>query len=109
MKTSEALKIVKKFVADSIGTCYVSDKQQFICIAAHVAERKGKIGYVDENKITKIIADRLYPYETLTDWLMSNKALEPVFELDDETRNRLQAHRHEWLDMMIAEFEAKGD
>lgn len=109
MQTSKALKIVKKFVADSVDKYYVSGKQQFICIAAQVAKDTGKIEYKDENKITKIIADRLYPYETITDWLIGNKALDPAFELDKETRNRLQKHRHAWLDMMIAEFEAKGD
>lgn len=47
----------------------------------------------------QVIAERLYPYDNLASWLRYEGV-----PLEDLTNERLQKHRHEWLDMLIAEF-----
>lgn len=51
-----------------------------------------------------IIKDRLKGHSVLDQWLQANGV-----KNRDITFDRVQAHRHAWLDLLIAEFEAKGD
>jgi len=52
-----------------------------------------------------IVMSRLSGAVTLDTWLITHAGI----QVDDMTPARMQAHRHAWLDLLIAEFQAKGD
>lgn len=51
----------------------------------------------------EIVMLRLSPHSTLTDWLYGQGV-----DMDVAPISALQAHRHAWLDRLIAEFDAKA-
>jgi len=55
--------------------------------------------------LTRVITHRIFPQYTLNSWLERAAGI-PEYQL---TSPRVQAHRHSWLEMLIAEYEAKGD
>jgi hypothetical protein len=113
MKTSEVLKHAKRYLAKSYaGTYnYVHDtyNEKFICIAIMTAATQTKrIPVKDIERCKDMIESRLEGADTLEGWL-NYKGYLPTCSLDTDTRNRIQQHRHAWLDLLIAEFESKGD
>lgn len=105
MKTSKVLRIAKKFVGTSFHDSFRQGKEKFICCAISGAAEEGRIPRRDSERVQDIVEKRLSGHTTLEGWLAS-KGIIPV---TDQDRTRIQQHRHAWLDMMIAEFEAKGD
>jgi len=95
MKTSELLIRAKKHLSDGI-----SYKTPYICFAIGrtVAAARHK------DALRKLIMRRLEGEGSLEFWLLSKGVSRREF-----TRERVQAHRHAWVDMLIAEFQAKGD
>lgn len=112
MKTSEVLKHAKQRLAEKHTDRYDSSREgrdKFICIAIMNAERNVKhITVEDARRCKKMIESRLEGNDTLEGWLCSKNCL-PDDGWTDEHKDRIQQHRHAWLDMLIAEFEAKGD
>ena len=110
MKTSEVLKLAKpllrkRFMNPSMGMY----KARFICHAISLAACKRFITNDDYVRVRNIVEERLGRHDTLEGWLESKGVISRKHVLTDEDRDHIQAHRHAWMDLMIAEFEAKGD
>jgi hypothetical protein len=111
MKTSEVFTRAKQHLAkDYDETCNIPRKEKFICIALITAAANCKrITEEDVKRCTGIVESRLEGAYTMEGWL-NNQGCVPEYELCDRTtKDRIQAHRHAWVDMLIAEFKAKGD
>ena len=116
MKTSVALKIVKKHVAvdaDGCANCWQDGAmQRYICHAAERATGRGGISHKASVKITKHIEGLLMPHSSLETWLDRGGFIDPGFRGNYGIRaylNKMQATRHAWIDNMIKEFQSKGD
>ena len=116
MKTSVALKIVKKHVAVDADGCLKSwqmgTPERYICHAAGQAYELNEISHKAKMKITKHINGLLMPHSSLEMWLNSGCFIGPLFKERYGTRaylNKMQATRHAWIDNMIKEFQSKGD
>jgi hypothetical protein len=111
MKTSEVFKQAKQHLAkDCDEARYGYDKEKFICIAITTAAANcRRITDADVKRCTEIVESRIGKPYTMEGWLES-KGCVPEYELRDRTtKDRIQAHRRAWINMLIAEFEAKGD
>jgi hypothetical protein len=111
MKTSEVFKKVKENLAkDFKETCNSPTKEKFICIAITTAAAYTKrMTNGDIERCTGIVESRLEHDYTMEGWLESKGCVNNYFLCDRATKDRIQAHRHAWVDMLIAEFKAKGD
>lgn len=115
MKTSEVLKHAKRHLATTHDEKYdyikKAGKEKFICIAIMTAATVTKrITVSDIDRCRKMIESRLEGFDALEGWLQYKGHLPMEWGLVDRaTRDRIQQHRHAWLDMLIAEFKAKGD
>ena len=111
MKTSEVFTRAKQHLANDLHEAYNhSGKEKFICIAITTAAAHSKrITKEDVERCTEVVESRLKGAYTLEGWL-NDWGCVPAHELCDRTtKDRIQAHRHAWVDMLIAEFESKGD
>jgi hypothetical protein len=112
MKTSEVFKRAKRCLAmDYSETCNTPTKEKFICIAITTAAAYTKrMTSRDIERCTGIVESRLEYAATLGGWLADRGCVARDYYLTERTtKDRIQAHRHAWLDSLIAEFEAKGD
>jgi hypothetical protein len=111
MKTSEVFKRAKQHLAnDFTEVCNSSSKEKFICIAITTASAYSKrITDKDVKRCRDIVESRLEHTYTLEGWLESKGCLNSYFLCDRATKDRIQEHRHAWLDALIAEFASKGD
>jgi hypothetical protein len=78
----------------SPSTCL--DKFRYICNALDSTKSNAK------EAAKAVIGSRLMPERFLYTWLMTKG-----IDADDYPPECLQAHRHAWLDMLIAEFEGE--
>jgi hypothetical protein len=112
MKTSEVFKQAKQHLAKDFKETlngYRHDKEKFICIALITAAANCKrITEEDVKRCTAIVESRIDTY-TLEGWLVDRGCIPDAFLNDHNILDRIQAHRHAWLDLLIAEFEAQGD
>jgi hypothetical protein len=110
MKTSEVFKRAKQHLAkDYNETRSGSGKEKFICIALITAAANCKrITEADVERCDGIVGSRIDTY-TLEGWLVNRGCISEKFLNDHNILDRIQEHRHAWLDQMIAEFKAKGD
>jgi hypothetical protein len=111
MKTSEVFKRAKQRLAmDYSETCNTPTKEKFICLSISIAAAHCKrMTVADVKRCEDVIKSRMGGVYTLEGWL-AGRGCVPEYELCDlATKDRIQAHRHAWLDSLIAEFEAKGD
>ena len=111
MKTSEVFKQAKQHLAkDFEETRNTPSKEKFICIAITTAAAHCKrITNEDVERCEDVVKLRMDGEYTLEGWL-AGRGCVPEYELCDlTTKDRIQAYRHAWLDLLIAEFEAKGD
>lgn len=110
MKTSEALKHAKRYLAETYAdTCNAPCKEKFICIAIMTAEAATKrITVKDVKRCKDMIESRLEGCDTLEGWLQYKGHL-PMGGWTHADKDRVQQHRHAWLDMLITEFKSKGD
>lgn len=115
MKTSEVLKHAKRYLATAYNERYdyikKEGQEKFICIAIMTAASHTKrITKDDIDRCRLMIEKRLGGNETIETWLQDRGFLPFQWGLvDHATKDRIQQHRHAWLDMLIAEFKAKGD
>ena len=110
MKTSEVFTRAKQHLAKDFTEMCNTGKVKFICIAITTAAAYTKrMTVADVKRCTKIVASRLEHDYTMEGWLESRGCLNSYFLCDRATKDRIQAHRHAWLDLLIAEFESKGD
>jgi hypothetical protein len=111
MKTSEVFKRAKQRLAmDYSETCNTPTKEKFICIAITTAAAYTKrMTSRDIERCEGIVKSRMDGAYTMEGWLVDLGCI-PEYELCYRAiKDRIQAHRHAWLDSLIAEFEAKGD
>jgi hypothetical protein len=111
MKTSEVFKRAKEHLAKNIQeTRDHSGKQKFICLALTTAAAHSKrVTDEDVKRCDEIIESRMDRAYTMESWLAERGYVPYYFALDRTTKDLIQAHRHAWLDLLIAEFESKGD
>jgi hypothetical protein len=115
MKTSTVLKHAKRYLATTYKNSYdyvnQEGQEKFICIAIMTAASHNKrISDKDVERCRKMIASRLEGNDSLEGWLMHKGCIHEEFLLFDRaTKDRIQQHRHAWLDMLITEFKSKGD
>lgn len=69
-------------------------RERFICFALAMAR------HAASDDASRIVGDRLGRSYSLGGWLKTHGVEEREITLD-----RLQAHRHAWLDLLIKEFE----
>lgn len=113
MKTSEVLKHAKRYLATAYNERYdyikKEGQEKFICIAIMTAAAATKrITVKDVDRCRLMIESRLEGCDTLEGWLVSKGCI-PSNGWTHADKDRVQQHRHAWLDMLIAEFKAKGD
>jgi hypothetical protein len=110
MKTSEVFTRAKQHLAkDFEETRNRPRKEKFICIALITAAANcERITEGDRIRCTAIVESRIDTY-TLEGWLVNRGCIPEQFLNDHNTLDRIQEHRHAWIDMLIAEFKAKGD
>jgi hypothetical protein len=110
MKTSVVFARAKQRLAkDFKETLNGSGKEKFICIAITVAAAHCKrVTDGDAERCEGIVGSRIDTY-TLEGWLVDRGCIPGEFLNDPNILDRIQAHRHAWLDLLIAEFEAQGD
>lgn len=109
MKTSAVFKRAKQQLATTYKDIDSCTQEQFICIAlVKAAGRTKRITDKDLERCEDILASRLGGAYTLEVWLV-NKGCIPSNGWTTADKDRIQQHRHAWLDMLIAEFEAQGD
>ena len=70
-----------------------------ICVALTCAYDKRKITVKVRERCQEIIAQRIDRLSTFESWLIC-KGIKNT----ELTRQRMQAHRHAWLDLLIKEF-----
>ena len=111
MKTSEVFTHAKQHLAkDYAETCNSPTKEKFICIAITTAAAYTKrMTSGDIERCTGIVESRLEYATTLEGWLESRGCLNDYYQVGRTAKDRIQAHRHAWVDMLIAEFKSKGD
>ena len=112
MKTSEVFKRAKQRLAvDYESTYSVPSKEKFICMAVRTASAYTKrITPEDIARCEDIIGGRLEGNSTFEGWLTDRGCIDSdYYRISRATKDRIQQHRHAWLDMLIAEFEAQGD
>ena len=98
MKKSEMLMKCKKILWDGVSETDV--KVTCICWALEKT-----VGNKHAEPLRNIISERLGVHPTIFSWLLYECNI-PVEQLTDEA---IQKHRHQWVDLLIKEFEAKGD
>jgi len=111
MKTSTILAKAKPLVGRTFKESYVAGHERFICCALMVLQERGRIAEHDYHRVCRIIESRLFPHTTLETWLEDKgvRALRAHNPRPIEILDRVQQHRHAWLDLMIKEFKRKGD
>lgn len=109
MKTSQALAVAKTIVGRTFNEAYAPGKERFICCALMTASEEGRITRHDYIRVAGLVEARLKPHTSLEAWLVDQRAFTNPYQHSKEERDRVQQHRHAWLDLMIAEFKAQGD
>jgi DNA-binding ferritin-like protein (Dps family) len=115
-KTSEIYREALAELWDGVGP-KSSVGNEFICWCIIIASGM-KIGLTsmedmlrrmpkDYRKAIKIIENRLYTRFTMESWL-SSQGFEEIWSMANR-KPAVQEHRRRWLELLIAEFEAKGD
>lgn len=111
LKTSNIIRKAKTYLWNGAGD-QGQHKEEYICFAVTSAIRNGVWGVNASpeaeqraSEIRAMIESRLAPFISLESWLMKVGNV-PRSALNSR---RLQEHRRQWMDMLIAEFEAKGD
>lgn len=88
------LKAAKGRLWDGLNPPIPSDKERYICFAVEEADPTDA-----GMEVVAIIESRLAPNASVAGWLYSRGVSE-----EDLTTERVQAHRHAWLDLLIEEF-----
>jgi len=110
MKTSEVLTHAKKHLARNHDEILNTHQQKYICLAIEKAARRNvRITAGDVAICCDIISSRMDRYGSLEGWLALHGCFDLHQPISISTKDQIQAHRHAWLDQMIAEFKAKGD
>ena len=111
MKTSEVFTRAKQRLAKAFKeTLDGSGKEKFICIAITIAAAHCKrMTVADVERCEDVIKSRMDGVYTLEGWLVDRGCIPETFLNDHNILDRIQAHRHAWLELLIAEFEAQGD
>ena len=98
---AKVLRKSKKFLWDGKQP-QLGHERRHICYALSLAS---KTAYTSA-PVGRIIACRLAPSATLSDWLKRHIS---AADRNSLTEEQVQAHRHAWVDVLIAEFEAAAN
>ena len=109
MNTSDVFRVAKGIVGRTRREAFERGRHKFICVALGIAENEGLISKADLLKAQRIIRRRLNGFTTLETWLAHRRCISPMGRIDDAVCDAIQRHRHDWLDLLIAEFQSKGD
>ena len=114
MKTSNVLKLAKKYLAKDFADMMNTNKTSFICYSIESAEEVRRVSSISARRVRDMITRRLSPNSTLESWLQKNHNIDiPQFDkphnVIEAYHAKIQATRFAWVDSMIAEFEALGD
>lgn len=112
MKTSELFELAKDHLAmDYAAICTAPHAEKFICMAISTAFlNTSNVAFAELIRCQNIIKSRLEDCGTLESWLASKGCIHVDYHFADcATKDRIQRHRHAWLDLLIEEFKAKGD
>ena len=94
----KALREGKKFLWDGRSP-RPPGQDRMICFAIGIANSSGCVSERARSLCTNLISQRLDGCSGLRTWLRNQGIPESQI-----TNERLQAHRHAWLDLLIAEF-----
>ncbi|MFB3910465.1 MAG: hypothetical protein ACE15D_18905 [Candidatus Eisenbacteria bacterium] len=112
MKYSLLLREAKRHLWDGrSASCHYEDgKDIYVCIAISRASHRLGLDWFgrDATLLGKWIFDLLGRRPTLESWLRAKGVPLPSF-ITGEDRIRVQAHRLQWLDWMIAYWEGRGE
>lgn len=105
-KKWKVLTEAKKYLAWNQTDYLKENKFEFICHA---------IGYVmgdehysaDSSGLVKIVAQRLFPHDTYSNWLETQCSIK--YWEEPNYYNKLQFSRHNWLLHLIQEFKDKDE
>ena len=100
MKTSNVFRRAKRQLLNEISAPS-STEAGFICSCI----RRVRAPWPDKHRALRVIRERMGGCMALGDWLRYEHDVPD----EDITATLVQAHRTAWLDLLIAEFEAKGD
>ena len=89
----------KQYLWDGMSPQIPVSSPMHICIALRRASDKGKITAKVRKRCQEIIAQRIGDRGALESWLRF-KGIKNT----ELTRQRMQAYRHAWLDLLIKEF-----
>ena len=89
----------KQYLWDGVSPKIPGHLPMYICLALSCASDKRKITAKVGKHCQEIIAQRIDRRYTLESWLSSKRVKETEL-----TRQRMQAYRHAWLDLLIKEF-----
>ena len=89
----------KKYLWDGVSPQIPVYLHTYICIALACASDKRKITVKVRKHCQEIIAQRIDRRHTLESWLSSKRVKNAGLN-----RQRMQAYRHAWLDLLIKEF-----
>ena len=89
----------KKYLWDGVSSQIRVYSPEHICIALSCAFDRRKITVKVRERCQEIISQRIDECPTLESWLNSKGV-----KNTELTRQRMQAHRHAWLDLLIKEF-----
>ena len=108
MKLSAALRVAKKYLAASYKDCVTDVKWTYICNAIREACDRNEISARDKARLYKHINKLLGTHSCLEDWLEEHRpGLIQTGDDYTDTVDQVQKIRHQWINYMIAEFEAK--
>lgn len=102
MKTSTLLRRAKRHLWNGTTDLYRDYRRIPICLA--IAEADPYLRYYEDIPVCQEIHKRLEGYSTLENWLRSRG-----IAITDDDDVLIQRHRKQWLDMLIAEYQMKGD
>lgn len=101
MKHSKFILKAKKYLSKDLSDRYLSNR--YVCCAlqdATATVHQHEL-YVE---ITKLIAKRLKPYNTITEWLVRKHDVN-LYQVSDA---QIQDYRLRWMDSLAEEYERAG-
>lgn len=112
MKSSEIIRKAKKHLSKTNDALAYTNQSPYICDAlGSVICRTFGLSYSEHaalknkvNDIRSLITERIEYKFSLESWLISKGV-----PRQDITPVLMQKHRLQWMDMLISEFESKGD
>lgn len=111
----QALRVARRYLSSSSYECFdtgSSKKKIFICNALKKAFEYGDIELSAVRLTTRLILNRIHPYNNLSMWLTkTHPSLHREVDQDErfESGVRIQKYRRAWMNALIAEFTKRAE